>query len=75
MAANLMSEWRKVARVVLKQTSNVRLNPEDPGYGALRARVVWNTTRAYRREYLKFKSDVRDKTANVPENDPELPKP
>lgn len=73
MAANLMREWRKVARVVLKQTGNVRLNPEDPGYAALRAKVVWNATRAYRREYLAFKTDVREGRADKPENDPKLP--
>ena len=73
MAANLMREWRKVARLVLRQTANVRLNPEDPGYAALRAKIVWNTARAYRREYLAFRDAVKDKTANVAANDPKLP--
>jgi len=67
---NLMREWRKVGRILLKQTSIVPLNPEDPKYGEHRAAIVWRAARAYRRAYLQFVRDVKSKAADNPENDP-----
>lgn len=75
MAANLMREWRKVGRAILKQTGNVQVNPDDPGYARLRARIVWKAVREYRREYIRFKLDVKSKDADSDEHDPEIPQP